>query len=135
MDIRKGTKTAHSLARRIGKKAIFYGRLATSLGVESSEKKHKTSILVRIKNFHPSKKQAVIALSSLLVVSLVTAGLVIYHNKQVADEQNAALIEQQRVDKQNASAQVCYKQKLKEKASMLGKITYDQLYDGNSCLQ
>ena len=69
------------------------------------------------------------------MIGLVTGGLLIYQGKKNADEQAAAVIEQQKVDKQNAVAQVCYAQKMKEKASMLGKITYDQLYDGNSCLQ
>ncbi len=135
MEILKGTKKARSLAKRIGKKAIFYGRVAASLGAVSGETKNKQPILKRLRAFRPSKKQTIVVLSSLLVIGLVTVGLVVYQNKKVADEQAAAVVEQQKVDRQNAAAQVCYAQKMKEKASMLGKITYDQLYDGNSCLQ
>lgn len=135
MEILKGTKNAHSLAKRIGKKAIFYGRVAASLGVVGAEKDKRLSIFKRLRAFRPTKKQTVVALIALLVVGLVSGGLVMYQNKKVADENAAAVAEQQKVEKQNAAAQVCYKQKLKEKASMLGKITYDQLYDGNACLQ
>ena len=135
MEILKGTKNAHSLAKRIGKKAIFYGRVATSLGAVASEKKKKPSIVQRLLAFRPTKKQTVVALSILMVIGLITGGLVMYQNKKIADQQAAERAEQARLDKRNAAAQICYKQKIKEKASMLGKITYDQLYDGDACLQ
>jgi len=56
-----------------------------------------------------------------------------YNDKLIADEKAAIKAEALRVEKKNAVAQECYRQKTTEKTAMLGKITFDQLYDGDAC--
>lgn len=132
MDIRRGSP--HGMrARRLGKKAIFYGRVAHALGVVPPNKPSKPSLFQKIKSFRPSKKQVIIASGVALLLFGGGFGWHMYNNKLIADEKAALKAEALRVEKQNALAQECYKQKTTEKTAMLGKITFDQLYDGDEC--
>lgn len=134
MDIRRGSPHGQR-ARRLGKKAIFYGRIAHVLGVTPVEPKvsKKLQLITKLKSFRPTKKQLAIATCAVLIVVGAGFGVNAYNNKRIADEQAAIKAEALRVEKQNAIAQECYKQKTTEKTAMLGKITFDQLYDGDSC--
>lgn len=134
MDISRGTP--HGMrARRLGKKAIFYGRVAHALGAVPIEKPpvQKTSLFSKIKSFRPTKKQLIVTACSVLLMTGAGFGWNAYNNKLIADEKAAIKAEALRVEKQNALAQECYKQKTTEKTAMLGKITFDQLYDGDAC--
>lgn len=132
MDTKKGHPHERT-ARRIGKKAIFYGRLAPVLGVVKSQKAGLKGYITRVKAFRLTRKQAVIAACSVIVLGLATVGGIMYQQKRSADAQAAAKAEAARAQQLNASAQECYKSKLAEKQAMLGKITFDQLYDGDTC--
>lgn len=56
------------------------------------------------------------------------------YNDQVAAAQKVQATEQQRILKANsAEADACRRKKVEQKADQLGKITYDQMYDGNEC--
>lgn len=134
MDIRRGSPHG-ARARRLGKKAIFYGSIAHALGAVPAESPvaKKSSPFSKIKSFRPSKKQLAVAACSVLVLVGAGFGLNAYNNKRIADEKAAIKAEALRVEKQNALAQECYKQKTTEKTAMLGKITFDQLYDGDAC--
>lgn len=137
MDTRKGSSPQHARVRRIGKKAIFYGRLAPALGVVPPSKDARPGLLTRlvrkVRAFRPTRKQLIITAITLLVVGLATAGAIMYQQKRLADEKAAAAAEAARVEKANAAAQLCYQKKTAEKKSMLGKVTYDQLYDKDAC--
>lgn len=133
MDMHKGSSPAQLKLRRIGKKVIFCHRVAPALGaVPKSEK--KPSWISAVKSYRPTKKQLVITAIAVVVIGIVVAVSIILDQKRQADDKAAAAAEAARVEKVNAAAQVCYQKKMKEKAAMLDKITYDQLYDGDSCL-
>lgn len=124
--------------QRLGKKALFYARVAPALGVAGNATKQRTrrakQLVTRARNFRPTRRQIMAMTGAALVVCLVVAGIVMYRQKQQADAATAAKAEAARVEKQSAAAQLCYQKKTTEKQNMLGKITYDQLYDGNACL-
>ena len=134
MDIRRGSPHAH-VARRIGKKAIFYGRIAPTLGVvpPAPAAGKKPGIMRTVRAYRPTKKHLAIVIG---VVVFITSGVVggyFYQQKIAADERAAAQAAAQKAEKANAVAQQCYRQKTAEKTDMLGKITFDQLYDGDAC--
>ena len=135
MDISRGTP--HGMrARRLGKKAIFYGRVAHALGIvpgQNRDMAKKPTLFAKVKSFKPTKKQLVVVACSVLLIIGAGFGWNAYSNKLIADEKAAIKAEALRVEKQNAIAQECYKQKTTEKTDMLGKITFDQLYDGDAC--
>lgn len=135
MDISRGTP--HGMrARRLGKKAIFYGRVAHALGAipeKSTVMTSKSSLFAKVKSFKPTKKQLVMAACSVLLMFGAGFGWNAYNDKLIADEKAAIKAEALRVEKKNAVAQKCYRQKTTEKTAMLGKITFDQLYDGDAC--
>lgn len=134
MDMHKGSTPAQLKLRRIGKKVIFCHRVAPALGAVPVKPQKKRSWVSAVKSYRPTKKQLVIAAIAVVVVGIIIAISIIVDQKRQADEKAAAAAEAARVEKVNAAAQVCYQKKMKEKAAMLDKITYDQLYDGDSCL-
>jgi hypothetical protein len=133
MDMHKGSTPAQLKLRRIGKKVIFYHRVAPALGAVSKPKE-KRSWISAVKSFRPTKKQLIITAAAVVVIGIIAAVGIIVDQKKQADEKAAAATEAARIERVNAAAQVCYQKKMKEKAAMLDKITYDQLYDGDSCL-
>ena len=133
MEKPRGNTPAQVKMRRIGKKVVFCHRVAPALGAVPPAVK-KDSWFKRLKSFRPTKKQLVISAAALLVVGMITTVSVLLEQKRQADIQAAAAAEAARVEKENAAAQECYKQKVAEKADIMDKLTYDQLYDGDACL-
>lgn len=131
----KGSSPAQLKLRRIGKKVIFCHRVAPALGaIPISKSQNSRSWIGVIKSFRLNKKQLIaVSVAVLMVGAIVTINTVVEQKKQ-SDAKAAAAAEAARIEKVNAAAQVCYKKKMQEKAAMLDKITYDQLYDGDSCL-
>lgn len=129
-----------TFVRRLGKKAIFYGRIYHALApaeeipqAVKKDKKPRRSFKTYIKSYRPTKKHFAVAVVAVLVIGGGTYGLNFYQARQYAEQQAAVRAEAKRVEVANAKAQQCYKQKTEEKAAMLGKITFDQLYDGDAC--
>lgn len=120
--------------RRIGKKVIFCGRIAPALGAVTQIPDGKRPFIDKVKLFRPTKKQALITAALLVLFIGAGFGLNAYNAKRIADQQAAVKAEAMRVEEQNATMQECYKKKTAEKTDMLGKITFDQLYDGNACV-
>lgn len=80
-----------------------------------------------------TKRRAITAVCILIATGLITGGVLWYRHDQTVRAQAAAAEEAKKQQVINEKAQICYQQKQKERADMLGKVTYDQLYDGNSC--
>ena len=72
-----------------------------------------------------------------LVVVLVGAvgfGLMSAYQSQATTAQKAAVIQQQNtIRSKSAAAEVCRRQKAEQKADLIGKVTYDELYDYDEC--
>lgn len=137
MDFKRGSVHGHAGIKRLGKKALFYARVAPALGDAIRTKKKDSRVikfLKRVRAFKATRKQLILAAIAVVVLGVAIAAGVLYQQKRLVDAQAAAKAESDRVEKVNAAAQLCYQQKTKQKQSMLGKVTYDQLYDGDSCL-
>lgn len=138
MDIKRGSQPHHARIRRLGKKAIFYGRIANALGVaqpksDSAAPSFASSMFKRIRALRPTRKQLI---ASACAVVLAITGVIansLYQSQRAAAAKAAAKAENERIERVNAAAQECYKKKITEKQKMLGKVTFDQLYDGDSC--
>lgn len=138
MDIERGSQPHHARIRRLGKKAIFYGRIATALGVaqpiKAAPKSRSAAAFARVKVFKPSRKQLITTCCAVVLAGAGIVGNSIYQTQRVAAAKAAAKAENERVERVNAAAQECYKKKTADKQQMLGKVTFDQLYDGDSCV-
>lgn len=139
MDIKRGSQPHQARVRRLGKKVIFYGRIATVLGVQqpagNKSKSHRISnAITRVRTFRPTRKQWVAGACAMVLVVAGVAGSSIYQSQRAAAAVAAAKVEAERKVKVDAAAQECYKKKTAEKQKMLDRVTYDQLYDGDSCL-
>lgn len=139
MDIKRGSQPHHAKIKRLGKKAIFYGRIASALGVACSDKQASkgriATLCARAKAFRPSRRQLITACCAVIVVGAGVAGNSVYQSQRAAAAKAAAKAENERMERVNAAAQECYKKKTADKQQMLGKVTFDQLYDGDSCLE
>lgn len=131
MNSERGVPRAQ-LMRRIGKKAIFYGRMASALGVPAYAAP-KVSFFKKVKGFHPTRRQIIVTACLIILAAGGVTGGYFYQEHRKAQAYAAAKAEAERAAKANAVAQECYQKKTTEKSSMLGKITFDQLYDGDSC--
>ena len=138
MDKKRGIQPKHERVRRLGKKAIFYGRVATALGVPAAQQRAGARRLVRsvrrARSFRPTRKQLIMVAGVLVVLVASMVGAVLYHNHQVVAAKAAAKAAYEHQQKIEAAAQQCYARKTAEKQQMLGKVTFDQLYDGDSCI-
>lgn len=138
MDMRRGHQPHHARLQRLGKKAIFYGRIATALGVNyaAAPVKKPTKVAVayaKAKAYRPTRKHMLATTCAVVLVIAGVFGNSVYQAQRVAAEKAAAKAAYEKQAKINAAAQECYKQKTAQKRQMLGKVTFDQLYDGDSC--
>lgn len=137
MDMRRGSQPHHARLKRLGKKAIFYGRIANALGVAQAEAE-RTGLfangLKRIRTLKLTRKQWALSAASVVLALGAVFGNTMYQSHRAAAVKAAEIAEFRRVEKINATAQECYKKKTAEKQQMLGKVTFDQLYDGDSCI-
>jgi len=115
--------------KRIGRKVLLADRLAYSLSVNTQNKTRMRwrAVLARPK---------IIAAASLGILVLGTLGFigVGFYSAQLADIRETEAARQLSLDKEEAAkADACRRAKLEQKADLVGKVTYDELYDGDEC--
>jgi hypothetical protein len=115
--------------RRIGRKALFADRLNRAVGPAQK----KTSFFPwQLPNI--SVKAMVLTAFAVVTLSgLGFGGSQFYFAQAAANEKAAALKEQKIAKEKSAAADACRRKKVEEKADQIGKLTYDQLYDNDSC--
>ena len=114
--------------RRVGRKVLQADRLTHLLAQESKNTTKPWDILI----VRPKLTLAACAL--LIAVSAVGfGGLRFYAGQQAASEKAAAVKEQDRLRVRSTAADACRRKKAEEKADQIGKVTYDELYDGDAC--
>jgi len=115
--------------RRIGRKALLADRLSHAVGNKKDD-----DLSAKIKRLLSNpKKAALVGSAIVIVVSLALTGTKLV-NDQVATAQSIQAATTQRVLKQKSeAADACRRQKFEQKAELVGKVTYDEMYDGNAC--
>ena len=115
--------------QRIGRKALQADRLSRALAL-SNKKSTKRSL-----RLPTLRKNTILAIGIALVIVLgVSAGGVRYYTAQAEANKKAALLQQQKDVKEKSSiADACRRKKAEQKADLIGKVTYDELYDYGEC--
>ena len=79
------------------------------------------------------KTIALLCLSVALVGMLSFTGYQFYVAKAEAAQKAAATEKQTKLAKKSIAAEACRRKKAEQKADLIGKVTYDQLYDYDEC--
>ncbi len=115
--------------RRIGRKALQADRLHKALAPPVS-KKHKRSWQM------PSVRPKVLIAAFIALACIGTLGLIGLqrYNSQANVAQKAAATKQLiELKARSSAADACRREKAAQKADLIGKITYDELYDYGEC--
>lgn len=115
--------------RQIGRKVLLADRLHHALNANSRTKSRFPWRL-------PALRPKFIALACIVVVAIGTSGFMAtqFYLSKVAAEQKAAAAKQQNEQKaKSIAAEACRQKKAEQKASLIGKVTYDELYDHDAC--
>ena len=114
--------------RRIGRKVLLADRLSRALGSGVAKK----SPFSRLKAL-PRWKMVAISCTALVTVGIVCVVGMQLNAAQVADSQKAATEQQKNIEVKSAASAACRSKKAEEKADLIGKVTYDELYDYGTC--
>lgn len=115
--------------RRIGRRVLQADRLSMVLST-ASQKKART--LWRVP--HISRKVLIAACVALVCIGIVGGIGMQRYSAQVAAAQKAAAAKQlAELKAKSASADACRREKAEQKADLIGKITFDELYDYGAC--
>lgn len=129
MKPRQTSNPKATVQRRIGKKVLMADRLSHALELSRNNKSGWRSILPAI-----NPKLAIgICAGILLIGALGFNGIKFFSNQQAMAEKTAATAKQERLAEQSRAASECRQKKAAAKSDQIGKVTYDQLYDGDSC--
>ena len=119
----------HLRQRRVGKKALQSDRISKALGMPVPAK--PKGVLHRF-NMRPRT----VAISAAVVLVVLVAGTI--GSKILVDQAAAAekvqLAEQQKITKRkDDAARACRLEKATQKSDLIGRVTFDELYDKNEC--
>lgn len=123
------SKTTSPRNRRIGRKVLAADQLAHALGGSTAKKTRK--------DWHKTFLQPKLVVPALVCVIVVGILGWIASQAYFAQQASVQKAEDQRLsDQQRAKAvkaDACRRAKLEQKADLIGKITYDELYDHGEC--
>ena len=117
--------------RRIGKKAMTLCR--TSLLLErklAAVPKLRRKLTI---SWRPTRVHYALFASFAVVGMLGTAGYAYYQQQQTESLQAAAAVAEDRARAASQKSDDCRKQKVAAKSELLGKVTFDELYDYSVC--
>lgn len=115
--------------RRIGRKVLLADRLARAVAPNTQKRRNKDWRVI----FAKPKLAASIVIGVLVVGALTFTGMQAYSAQQ-AEARQAEATEKFALQKEKAAeADACRRAKIEQKADLVGKVTYDELYDGNEC--
>lgn len=115
--------------RQIGRKVLQADRLSRAL-VDNKNKKPTF-----VDRFSSVQRKTVIIVGLVIIgVGVLGFGGASMYFGQVAVSQKAAAVKQQaKSEKKSVEADACRRAKAAQKADLIGKVTYDELYDGDEC--
>ena len=106
--------------KRIGRKALLVRKIDSVIRNDAKPKRRTFSI------FRPSRLLVGSLFAATVLAIALYAGYTHYSSQVAAREQAEFKISSER-------ANACRQQKANENAHLIGKVTYDELYDGDSC--
>lgn len=113
--------------RRIGRKVLLADRLSHVMGTSIKKRPIVSWSTLR-------RPRVVAAFAGAVVVVAVVSSVAHMYTTQAAATQKAEETKQQQLLRQKSiAADKCRQQKASQKAELIGKVTYDELYDKNEC--
>lgn len=128
-DFLKPSKPTSVRHRRIGRKVLLADKLAhvTKVSAQKSRNNDWRTIFAK-------PKLAAAVLGGVIAVGVIGfAGMQTYASQQAKAEQAEATAQFTLQKEKAAKADACRRAKLEQKSELIGKVTYDELYDGNEC--
>lgn len=117
--------------RRIGKKAMTLCRTSLLLERKVAElPKQRRKFVI---SWRPARLHYALFASFVAVCVLGTAGYAYYQQQQSQVIQTATKIAEERAREASERSDECRKQKVAAKSDLLGKVTFDELYDYSVC--
>lgn len=122
-------KPASLRHRRIGRKVLLADKLAhvTNVSTQKSRSKNWRTI------FAKPKLAAGVLVGVIAVGVIGFAGMQTYASQQAKAKQAEQTAQFTLQKEKAAKADACRRAKLEQKSELIGKVTYDELYDGNEC--
>ena len=122
-------KTTLPRNRRIGRKVLAADRLAQAVSTSTAKKTHKDWH----KTFLRSKLvvTALVCVVAFGILGWIASQAYFAQQASVQKAENQRLADQERA--KAVKADECRRAKLEQKADLIGKITYDELYDYGEC--
>ena len=117
--------TTQTRRRQIGRKVLQADRLSHALG--SAPERSRRNI--RFSRFMRPKFAAALSVMIIAVAVIGFGAVQLYAGHRLAAQDTASKQERAK----SISADACRRQKAEQKADLIGKVTYDELYDGNEC--
>lgn len=115
--------------RRIGRRVL----LAHRLNPASKPAKQNRIAALKSRIKARPKTSALLAVGFLALCVLATGGAHLYSTTTAAAEKAATEKRYAAEKRDSLAADACRRKKFEEKADLLGKITFDELYDNNEC--
>jgi hypothetical protein len=115
--------------RRIGKKVLLADRLARALNPTSHVPAKRSLSLPPLNR----KLLTISFIAVALVGTLGFGGSQFYLAKATAAQEAAAAKMQAAQQIKSRAADACRREKVRQKADLIGKVTYDELYDYDEC--
>jgi len=115
--------------RKIGRKVLLADRLSNALNDSKIDKS------TRIWHFIPLRPKLIALLClMIIIVGAIGIGGAQYFNSKAEAAQKAATAERQhKLAAKSLAAEACRRKKAEQKADLIGKVTYDELYDYDEC--
>lgn len=115
--------------RKIGKKVLFADRLSHAL---RPKKTRRESLKDRLPSL--SRKQLItIGLAAVIVSSVAFGAIRAYTSYAEAKQREVVKQQEVQLKAKSAAADACRREKAQQKAELIGKVTYDELYDYGAC--
>lgn len=115
--------------RKIGRKVLLADRLSKAL--DDSASKNSMSKL-RIIPIRP-KFIALLCIMIIIVGAIGIGGAQYFTSKAASAQKAADAARQEKKAAKSLAAEACRRKKAEQKADLIGKVTYDELYDYDAC--
>lgn len=76
---------------------------------------------------------ALLCLMLIIVGAIGIGGAQYFTSRAAAAERAAATVRQDKLAAKSMAAEACRRKKAEQKADLIGKVTYDELYDYDEC--
>lgn len=114
---------------KIGRKALLVDRMSRTLANTGPTKAKRPSPTVLLQ----PRAIAIVCIVAVVLVALGFACAQYYRTKAAEAHQAAAVDRQKKLIEKSAAADACRRKIAEQKADLIGKVTYDELYNHGEC--